>query len=194
MEGLLPFAAALGLVALLEFGDKTQLATIALASRNPWLPVFAGSSAGLIAATSIGVVAGTVIATALSSWLLVVKVAAGAIFVVLGVRGLLHREDEDEVEPAPAPRGIFAQALTLNFFAEMGDKTQIAVIVLAASSAAPLSVFVGASAALVLIAASSVLIGSQLSRRLSRSRIELVASILFIAAGALLIFEALTGG
>jgi putative Ca2+/H+ antiporter (TMEM165/GDT1 family) len=194
MEGLLPFAAALGLVGLLEFGDKTQLATIALASRNPRLPVFAGSSAGLIAATSIGVVAGTVIATALSSWLLVVKVAAGAIFVVLGVRGLLHREDVDEVAPAPAPRGIFAQALTLNLFAEMGDKTQIAVIVLAASSAAPFSVFVGASAALVLIAASSVLIGSQLSRRLSRSRIELVASILFIAAGALLIFEALTGG
>lgn len=48
MEGLAPFLASFGLVALLELGDKSQLVTLALASRHPWRPVFFGASLGLL--------------------------------------------------------------------------------------------------------------------------------------------------
>lgn len=190
VEGLVPFFAALGLVALLELGDKTQLATISLAARHPWRPVLAGACLGLIAATAIGVAAGATLAVGLAGNLKWVKVAGGALFIVLGVWGYFRKEEGDQ-ESEAATRGAFAQAFGLNFLAEMGDKTQIAVLVLAATEGAPISVFAGGSLALVLVAASSVLIGAQLSRRLKWQTVRSVSTVLFVAAGALLIAEAL---
>ena len=49
MEGLVAFGTALGLIALLELGDKTQMLTISLAARRPWAPVLGGAATGLIA-------------------------------------------------------------------------------------------------------------------------------------------------
>lgn len=193
MEGPLPFLAALGLIALLELGDKTQLATISLAARHPWRPVLAGASLGLIAATSIGVAAGATLAVGLAAHLTWVKVAGGALFIVLGVWGYF-RAEEEQGEAASDSRGAFAQSFLLNFLAEMGDKTQIAVLVLAATESAPISVFAGASAALVLVAASSVFIGAQLARRLTDRTVRTLSAALFVAAGALLIAEALLAG
>ncbi len=81
-------------------------------------------------------------------------------------------------------------ALSFNFLAEFGDKTQIAVIILAATYDAPLSVFLGGSVGLSLIAVSSVIIGTGLSRILSEKWLRLVSTALFIIAGVLLIVEA----
>jgi len=191
VEGPVPFLAALGLIALLELGDKTQLATISLASRHPWKPVFAGASLGLVAATSIGVAAGAALAVGLAAQLMWVKLAGGALFIALGVWGYFRQEEKSEA--ATDSRSAFAQSFLLNFLAEMGDKTQIAVLVLAATETAPISVFAGASAALVLVAASSVFIGAQLSRRLTEKTVRTLSAALFVAAGAFLIAEALFG-
>ncbi len=189
MEGVLPFLAALGLIALLELGDKTQLATISLAARHPWRPVFAGASLGLIAATSVGVAAGAALAVGLAAQLTWVKVGGGTLFIALGVWGYF-RAEEAEAEAATDSRGAFAQSFLLNFLAEMGDKTQIAVLVLAATETAPISVFAGASAGLVLVAAASVFLGTQLARRVSEDTVRGISTVLFVAAGALLIAEA----
>ncbi len=67
MEGLLPFSAALGLVLLLELGDKTQLATISLVTRHPWAPVWAGASLGLVAVTAVGAALGAALAIYLTT-------------------------------------------------------------------------------------------------------------------------------
>jgi len=82
---------------------------------------------------------------------------------------------------------------TLNFVAEIGDKSQIAVIVLVASTAAPVSVFAGAGLALTIIAVSSVVIGTGLARVLEARWIRLASTVLFIAAGVVLILEAVLG-
>src|SRR5207237_9734257 len=78
------------------------------------------------------------------------------------------------------------------FLAEVGDKTQIAVIVLAASAAAPISVFAVASLAEALVAVTSVFIGVGLTRALAVRWVEGASTALFLIAGVLLILEALS--
>ncbi len=194
MEGVVAFAAALGLVALLELGDKTQLVTISLATRHPWAEVLAGAIVGLVAATAVGAVVGGLLATALGSWLTYIKIAGGALFIVIGawtilqaVRRPVHEEPQEAVKER---RSAFMTAASFSFLAEFGDKTQLAVIILAATYDAPISVFLGGSAGLSLIAVSSIVIGAGLSRILSEKWLRLISSALFIIAGVLLIIEA----
>ncbi len=194
MEGVIPFAAALGLIALLELGDKTQLVTISLATRHPWREVLMGAVLGLVGATAIGATIGGILATTLGAWLTYLKIGGGILFVAIGVWTIvqaLRRHFKDEpAETVKEKRSAFATAASFNFLAEFGDKTQIAVIILAASYDAPVSVFLGGSAGLTLIALSSVVIGAGLSRVLSEKWLRLISTALFIIAGVLLIVEA----
>ncbi len=194
LEGLIAFGTALGLIALLEIGDKTQLVTISLATRHPWAKVLAGAAIGLTAATAIGAAIGGVLAATLGAWLTVLKVAGGVLFIVIGVWTVveaIHRHRRfEEVPPVAESRGAFAQTAGLLFLAEFGDKTQIAVIILAATYAAPVSVFAGASLAETLVAVTSIVIGGALSKLVTKRWLEMLSTGLFIVAGVLLILEA----
>ncbi|HYY47975.1 MAG TPA: TMEM165/GDT1 family protein [Thermoplasmata archaeon] len=196
MESLLAFGAALGLIAFLELGDKTQLATISLATRRPPMAVLGGAATGLTAATSIGAAIGGLMTAALTGWLSVIRIAGGFLFVALGLwttfRALRGRRDEPETKPShPGNRNAFVEAAGLLFLAEIGDKTQIAVIILAATYAAPISIFAGASLAETLIAVTSVMIGKGLARALASKSLELVGAGLFLIAGVWLVVDTL---
>lgn len=197
MEGVVPFVAALSLIALLELGDKTQLVTISLATRHPWKPILAGAVAGLVAATGIGAAVGGLLASALGAWLTYVRIGGGILFILLGlasaVQVLRRGADAGNTVAAKERRSALATAASFAFLAEFGDKTQIAVIILAATYDAPVSVFLGGSAGLALIAVSSVAVGAGLARLLSEQWLRAIASILFVVAGVLLIAEALVG-
>ncbi len=194
MEGLVAFLAALGLIALLELGDKTQLVTISLATRHPWRAVLAGAVLGLVAATAVGAAVGGLLAATLGAWLTYIKIGGGVLFILIGVgtvvQALRHHFREEPEEAVRERRSAFATAASFNFLAEFGDKTQIAVIILAATYYAPVSVFLGGSAGLALIAVSSVVVGAGLARVLSEKWLRLVSTALFIVAGVLLIVEA----
>ncbi len=194
MEGPVAFVSALGLIALLELGDKTQLVTISLATKHPWREVLAGAALGLIAATAIGAAVGGLLAATLGAWLTYIKIAGGVLFILIGVwtvvQALRHHFREEPQEVVKEKRSAFVTALSFNFLAEFGDKTQIAVIILAATYDAPISVFLGGSAGLSLIAVSSVVIGAGLARVLSEKWLRLISTALFILAGVLLIAEA----
>jgi Ca2+/H+ antiporter, TMEM165/GDT1 family len=195
VESVVVFAATLGLIALLEIGDKTQLITISLATRHPWAKVLPGAAIGLTTATAIGAAIGGVLAAALTSWLVYIRIAGGVLFIVLGVWTVVvavrrHGQAELLKETPGSLHGPFLETVGFTFLAEFGDKTQIAVIILAASNAAPFSVFAGASLAESLVAVTSVMIGAGLSRILTKRWLELVSTTLFIVAGALLILEA----
>ncbi|HEX9710062.1 MAG TPA: TMEM165/GDT1 family protein [Candidatus Thermoplasmatota archaeon] len=195
---MLPFLAALGLVFLMELGDKTQLATISLASRHPWRPVLVGAAGGEVAATALGAALGAVIAAGLAGALLYVKLAGGGLLLALGVWELLRGHEEEpgdaRVPDVKAGASVAATAFMVMFLAEMGDKTQVAVIVLSGSQAAPVSVLAGASVALVLMSVVSVFVGVQLARRLKDETVRRVAAALLIAGGTLVVAEALLGG
>lgn len=190
MEGFVEFAAALGLVALLEVGDKTQFATISLAARHRWPPVLAGAALGLIVVTAIGAALGAALAGFFETWLWLIKIAGGAFSVAYGVWTYV-RPAEAAREGGEEERNAFVESFSLNFVAELGDKTQIAVILLAATMAAPVSVFVGGSLALVAIAVVSVAIGATIARYFPEKWTRLVASALFVATGIWFIVDGL---
>jgi putative Ca2+/H+ antiporter (TMEM165/GDT1 family) len=194
VEGVIPFASALGLIALLELGDKTQLVTISLATQHPWRNVLAGTILGLIAATLIGAAVGAALAATLRAGLTYLKIAGGVLFILVGVWTIVRSRGRDPQEGpgevVRTRRSAFATAASFSFLAEFGDKTQIAVIVLAATYDAPISVFLGGSAGLSLVAVSSVVIGTGLARVLSEKWLRTISTVLFIAAGVLLLVEA----
>jgi len=191
VEGPEAFAAALGLILVLELGDKTQLATISLATRHPWPPVLLGAAAGLVLVTGIGAAIGGVLAGYLGPWLSAIQVGGGILFIAFGLWTYFRGDEEETSEEG---RGPFLTAFALNFVAELGDKTQLAVIVLAATNAAPVSTFAGAALALTAIAATSVVIGAGLAKALQARWLRIASTALFVAAGVILIVEAVLGG
>jgi putative Ca2+/H+ antiporter (TMEM165/GDT1 family) len=83
---------------------------------------------------------------------------------------------------------IFGTAFLTLFLAELGDKTQLAVIVLTAKTDAKLAVFLGASLALVLVSLLGVVFGGVLSQVVPTEWLQRVAAVAFIAIGILMLF------
>jgi putative Ca2+/H+ antiporter (TMEM165/GDT1 family) len=153
------------LIALAEFGDKSQLVCMSLAARHRHWPVILGASAAFLVLNVLAVLFGA----SLGNWV-PERITAGLVallFGIFGIHALLMQEDEESAEVVEhSGHGIFLTTFLLIFVAEFGDKTQIAVAGLA-SSFAPLPVWLGATAALVTVSALGVWAGRTLLQRLS---------------------------
>jgi len=187
-----------GLLFLAELGDKTQLAVITQTSRcrRPW-PVFLGATLALTGVTGLGVVAGQ-----LAGWLIPgewIRWIAAAGFVAVGLwlawdsrrAGRSVTGDACEPEDEPGARGssdwrIFGATFLLLFLAEMGDKTQLAVIAQASQSGTPWAVLVGAILALTTVTALGVLGGQGLARVIPERWLRWLAAVAFIVLGILI--------
>ncbi len=187
MHWTLVLLIAFGLIALAEFGDKTQLMTVTLASKYKMVPVFWGVFLGMSAITLLGVIVGT----ALFSFVppVVVKVIAGVLFIFFGIYTFISEEDDETI--ITEDRHIFRDSFILSAVSEFGDKTQFAVIALTAHYAAPLPVFVGAICGLALVVGIGTLLGRELSQFISAEKIKLGAAVLFVIIGAIFLVEAL---
>ncbi len=190
MEGLAAFAAAFGLIALLELGDKTQLLIISLSTKHPPASVVAGAFLGEAAVTAIGV--GIGVAAAAIVPFLAIQVASGILFIAIGLWNL-RPERPAEAEPKPPARGPFLTATGLSFLAELGDKTMLAVIALSGTLQAPASVFLGAALGLLAVAVPSVFLGRVLRRYVTAKWLRWVGAGLFVGAGVLTLVEAALG-
>lgn len=83
---------------------------------------------------------------------------------------------------------IFFTAFTVVFLAELGDKTQLAALSLAAESKAAVSVFMGSSAALVLSSLLAVTVGATIGKFIPANAVRIAAGVLFILIGGWMIF------
>ena len=194
------FVSTFGLVLVAELGDKTQLAVISQTCRyrSPWA-VFLGGSLALAIVTGLGVLGGSLI----NAWVpqRVITIAAAVLFAVMGL--LMWREasknDCDEAEPdcaelaADAPRSRwswpgFSSTFGLLFVAELGDKTQLAVLGLAGNGANPWITFIGGSLALATSTALAALCGHHLRRLCPERTILRVSAVLFVVMGVLMGF------
>ncbi|GAB4253817.1 TMEM165/GDT1 family protein [Deferrisoma sp.] len=187
------FLSTFGLVFLAELGDKTQLATLALAARYRWRPVVAGVFAAFALLSAAAVAAGELASSALPrAW---VQAAAGVLFLAFGVHALVRRE-APEAENGPRERslGPFASAFLLIFLAELGDKTQLATAGLAAQWRAPWAVFAGSCLALWAASGLGLTAGVRLARRVSPRWLATAAGVLFLAFGLAALVPLLFGG
>ena len=171
----------LGLVALAELGDKTQLVCMILATRHPPAPVLLGAVAAFAVLNLLAVLFGAAAAAWLPEWLIAASVAI--LFAVFGMRALREADAEMIEVQEYAGRGMFLSAFTLIFLAELGDKTQLAVAGLAGTQAA-LPVWVGGTLALALTSALGVLAGQTLLRRLPVHVLHRVSGVLFLVLAA----------
>jgi putative Ca2+/H+ antiporter (TMEM165/GDT1 family) len=152
------------LIALAEIGDKSQVVCMTLAARHRHWPVLLGASVAFLVLNALAVIFGAGVAAWVPE-----RVTAGIVAVLFGAFGIhaLCRQDDgaaDDITETPG-HGIFFSTLLLIFVAEFGDKTQIAVAGLAGTMS-PLPVWLGASAALIMVSALGVWAGRTLLLRL----------------------------
>lgn len=177
------FFTSLGLVALAEMGDKTQLLALFLATRfrRPW-PVVAGILAATVVnhalASVVGIEVGGMIPQVWLKW------GLGLSFLVMGGWSLIpDRLDEDE-EKKGGNHGAFVTTLISFFLVEMGDKTQVATMALAAQFKSLLLVASGTTLGMLIADIPAVFLGERLTRRIPAATMRRIAAILFVVLGA----------
>ncbi len=176
------FLVSTGIVALAEMGDKTQLLSLVLAARfrRPW-PIIAGIFVATIANHALAGAAGAWVTTMLGPQVL--RWVLGASFIVMAA-WMLIPDKLDEGEGGSAPRfGVFGTTVIAFFLAEMGDKTQIATVMLAAQYHAWGWVVVGTTLGMMLANAPVVWFGDVVTRRVPIRIVHLVSAAIFAVLG-----------
>lgn len=180
------------LVAAAEFGDKSQMVAMALASRHRHWPVFWGATLAFSLLNVIAVLFGSMANQWLPAPLPALLVSA--LFLLFGLRYLLDGgEETDEVHKEKRGHGVLITTFMMIFLAELGDKTQFAVAGLSASEP-PFWVWVGSTLGLSLTSGLGIWAGRMLYRRLSPRIINRCAGILFILFAGYAFNEALREG
>ena len=184
--------AAFVLILPVELPDKTLFATLILATRFKPVPVFVGVGLAFAVQSLVAVTAGSLLG------LLPRYVVSGAVAVLFLVGSVLlwrsanQGPEEEEIAETP-PHPPFWRAAALSFgvlyAAEWGDFSQLATAGLAAHYDAPVSVFVGSWAALLVVSGLAVFLGKKLADRLPIALIHRIAALLFLAFAVLAVVE-----
>jgi Ca2+/H+ antiporter, TMEM165/GDT1 family len=184
------FLVSLSTVAIAEMGDRTQLLSLMLAAhyRRPW-PILAGVLCATLANHAVAGLIGVRLGRFLTPTLLDAVVGVS----MIGMALWALKPDTLEDKPGRRPAGAFVATLVAFFIAEIGDKTQIATVALAAAFANLPAVVAGTTAGMLLANAPVVFLGKAFSERLPLKTLHYVASGLFLVLGAVFIFRALRG-
>ena len=176
------FLVSTGLVALAEMGDKTQLLSLVLAARfrRPW-PIVAGIFVATLANHALAGAVGAWVTQALGPdvlrWLL------GGSFIAMAA-WMLIPDKLDDAGADKAPRlGVFGTTLIAFFLAEMGDKTQVATVMLAARYDAWAAVVAGTTLGMMLANAPVVWFGERITRRVPIRLVHGVGAVIFLVLG-----------
>jgi putative Ca2+/H+ antiporter (TMEM165/GDT1 family) len=179
MESLL---VSTGVVALAEIGDKTQLLAFILAARfkKPF-PIIAG----ILAATVVN----HGLAGALGAWITatitpeVLRWVLGISFIGMAIWTMIPDEIEEEETKVAKRFGVFGATLITFFLAEMGDKTQIATVALAAHYASPVMVVVGTTLGMLIADVPAVFVGDKLAAKIPMKLVHSIAAGVFALLG-----------
>ena len=176
------FLVSTGIVALAEMGDKTQLLALVLAARfrKPW-PIVAGIFVATLANHALAGALGAWLTTLIAPQML--RYILGASFLAMTVWMLIPDKLEGS-EDAKAPRsGVFATTVLVFFLAEMGDKTQIATVMLAARYDAMVAVVAGTTLGMMLANAPVVWLGERITRLVPLRAVHIVSALIFAGLG-----------
>ena len=178
MEALL---VCTGIVALAEMGDKTQLLSLLLAAkfRKP-IPIILGILVATLANHALAAAVGTWITRELGEhvtrWVLGISLLAMAGW-------MLVPDEAPEDKRSTARFGVFGTTVVAFFLMEMGDKTQIATVALAAQYSAFAMVVAGTTLGMMLANVPAVLLGERATKALPIRTIQIIAAVIFAAMG-----------
>ena len=182
------FLVSLSTVGLAEMGDRTQLLSLMLAAhyRRTW-PIIAGV---LLATLANHLLAG-LIGVRLGRFLTPAMLDAAVGISLIGMALWALKPETLQSATRPRSAGAFLATLIAFFIAEIGDKTQIATVALAAAYSQLLPVVAGTTAGMLLANVPVILIGKAFADRIPVRALQRVASALFLLLGALFIYRAL---
>jgi len=176
------FWVSTGVVALAEIGDKTQLLAFILAARFK-------KPAPIIAGIVLATLANHGLAGALGAWITavvspeVLRWVLGASFIGMAVWTLIPDEIEDKETQVAQRFGVFGATLITFFLAEMGDKTQIATVAMAAHYATPVIVVLGTTLGMLIADVPAVFVGNKLADKIPLKLVHAIAAGVFAVLG-----------
>ncbi len=175
------FLVSTGIVALAEIGDKTQLLAFVLAARfrRP-LPIVAAIFVATIANHAFAAAIGTWITSMMGPDLL--RWVLGASFIAMAAWTLVPDKLDDE-DTQLAKYGVFMTTLIAFFLAEMGDKTQVATVALAARYHSMIAVVAGTTLGMMLANVPAVYFGDRIANKISLKLVHGIAAVIFAALG-----------
>jgi len=190
---LQPFLVSIGLVALAEIGDKTQLLSLVLAARyRQPLPIVLGVLVATLVnhagAGGIGTLLANVLNPDLLNWAIVASFVLMAGWILIP-----DKLDESELAMPKKAMGVFGTTLFTFFLAEMGDKTQVVTIALAARYHDFFSVVGGTTLGMMLANVPVIYLGSRFANKLPIKAVHIIASIIFVVLGGLALKNAIIG-
>ena len=179
------FLTSTSIVAVAEMGDKTQLLSFVLAARfrKPWpivLGILLATLANHFLAGAVGAWIASLVSPVTLKWIVAIS------FFAFGLWAL--KPDELEENPAMPSAGVFLTTLVAFFLVEMGDKTQLATVALAARYDSLVAVVLGTTLGMMIANAPAVWMGEKLAHRVNMTYMRWVAAALFIVLGVLTLF------
>ena len=182
------FITSTGVVALAEIGDKTQLLAFILAARfkRP-IPIILG----ILCATLIN----HGLAGALGAWITSVvnpetmRWALGLSFIGMAIWTFIPDKIEDEETQVAKQLGVFGATLITFFLAEMGDKTQLATVALAAHYGAPVIVVIGTTLGMLIADVPAVFLGNKFAGKNPMKLVHTIAAGIFAMIGVLTLLK-----
>lgn len=181
------FLKALFLVVVAEMGDKTQLLAMAMASKYKAKHVLLGVLIATIFNHALAVLVGTYLNSIIP--LEAVKLVAGFAFIVFGlwtIRGDAYEDDKQK-------KSKFGPILTVTiafFFAEMGDKTQLMTIAIAADSIHPMLILAGTTCGMLVADSIGILGGAWMCKHVPDSYMKWIPGMIFLFFGTLTVYAA----
>ncbi|TFG35040.1 TMEM165/GDT1 family protein [Candidatus Thorarchaeota archaeon] len=181
---ILTFVQSLGLIILMELGDKTMLTTMCLSAqyRRPGLVLLATMTA-LVSSSMIAVILGFILSTTLP--VEIITYISGILFFSLGIITLAKANNDipDTCDNSGTLFGMFSLVL----LSELGDKSQIAILALAAQSIYPIIIFLGSVFAFLIVNSIGAAAGNHAAERIPMKTIKILVGIVFILFGLLVI-------
>lgn len=176
------FFISTGIVALAEMGDKTQLLALILAARfrQPWpivWGIFVATLANHALAGAVGAWVNTALGPDVLRWVL------GVSFIAMAIWMLIPDKMDDDDTPTQPRFGVFGTTVVAFFLAEMGDKTQVATVMLAAQYSAYYWVIAGTTLGMMLANAPVVWLGERMTRLVPLRVVHIVSALIFIGLG-----------
>src|ERR1700753_196246 len=186
------FLVSITTISVAEIGDRTQLLSLVLAARyrRPW-PIIAGILCAALANHAVAGAIGVWFGSLLKPRTLDIVVGISMIAMALWT---LKPDKLDENTGATSAAGAFLATLTSFFIAEIGDKTQIATLALAAAYPSLIAVVAGTTAGMMIANVPVVFLGKAFANRLPLKAIHYGAAALFVILGALFIARSLWAG
>jgi putative Ca2+/H+ antiporter (TMEM165/GDT1 family) len=185
MEALLT---SMGVVALAEIGDKTQLLAFVLAARfKKPIPIIAA----ILCATLVN----HGLAGAVGAWITsmltpdVLRWVLGASFLGMAVWTMVPDKIEEEETQVANHLGVFGATLVTFFLAEMGDKTQIATVAMAAHFPNPVMVVIGTTLGMLIADVPAVFVGNRFSNKIPMKLVHSIAAAMFAVMGVLALLQ-----